>query len=96
MLLDDNEKDEILSAFKEWERHTCLTFRPVTDTDKHSVLIQDGVGCNSFVGRDVREGTGVQTVVLQRGACRTVREALKLIHPNYTTPRAWERQCVMC
>ncbi|XP_059138879.1 zinc metalloproteinase nas-15-like isoform X2 [Physella acuta] len=77
-------------AMTEWERYTCMKFRPATTSDKNSVRFQGGVGCNSMLGMY----GGVQILNLQSPGCRfkglylhEIGHAIGLVHEHQLPDR---------
>ncbi|XP_025079726.1 uncharacterized protein LOC112555506 [Pomacea canaliculata] len=65
---DFNAKEEymIKQCMTEWERYTCVKFRPATSADRNMVRFQNGMGCNSQLGMV----GGVQLLNLDIAGCR--------------------------
>ncbi|XP_067670137.1 zinc metalloproteinase nas-36-like [Haliotis asinina] len=59
------EKRLLYASLKAWMEHTCIQFIPARPSDKDVLRIQNGQGCNSFVGRV----GGKQHLNLEKG-CR--------------------------
>lgn len=77
-------------SMTEWERYTCMNFRPANEADKNSVRFQNGVGCNSQLGMV----GGVQILNLQAPGCRfkglylhEIGHALGLVHEHQLPDR---------
>ncbi|CAG5136844.1 unnamed protein product, partial [Candidula unifasciata] len=87
---DKKEEYLIRRAMTEWERYTCMRFRPAVKTDRNSVRFQNGVGCNSQLGMV----GGVQSLNLQAPGCRykglylhEIGHALGLVHEHQLPDR---------
>ncbi|KAK7501427.1 hypothetical protein BaRGS_00007231 [Batillaria attramentaria] len=59
---------QIRAALQDWERYTCLQFRPATRSDRNKIRFQNGGGCYSRVGMV----GGAQEIGLA-GGCRIKR-----------------------
>ncbi|GFN94343.1 metalloendopeptidase [Plakobranchus ocellatus] len=77
-------------SMTEWERYTCMNFRPATQQDPNVVRFQNGVGCNSQLGMV----GGVQVLNLQAPGCRfkglylhEIGHALGLVHEHQLPDR---------
>ncbi|KAH9512805.1 hypothetical protein Btru_038227 [Bulinus truncatus] len=69
----------------EWERYTCVRFRPATTEDKNLIRLQGGGGCNSQLGMI----GGTQDLNLEYPGCRfkglylhEIGHALGLVHEH--------------
>jgi len=60
-----SDRQQIQYAIDDWQRNTCLRFKPRTN-ERNYVAIVDGGGCSSYVGMI----GGAQRLTLARG-CRT-------------------------
>jgi hypothetical protein len=87
---DAKEEYLMRRSMTEWERYTCLKFRPATSTDKNSVRFQNGVGCNSQLGMV----GGIQALNLQAPGCRykglylhEIGHAIGLVHEHQLPDR---------
>ncbi|XP_055891008.1 zinc metalloproteinase nas-15-like isoform X3 [Biomphalaria glabrata] len=87
---DEKEQYMMRRALTEWERYTCVQFRPATNQDRNSVRFQNGVGCNSLLGMV----GGVQDLNLQAPGCRykglylhEVGHAIGLVHEHQLPDR---------
>uniref|UniRef100_A0A0B6ZGY8 Metalloendopeptidase n=1 Tax=Arion vulgaris TaxID=1028688 RepID=A0A0B6ZGY8_9EUPU len=85
-----NEEYMMRRSMTEWERYTCLKFRPANLQDKNSVRFQNGVGCNSQLGMV----GGVQVLNLQAPGCRykglylhEIGHAIGLVHEHQLPDR---------
>uniref|UniRef100_A0A0B6ZGJ8 Metalloendopeptidase n=1 Tax=Arion vulgaris TaxID=1028688 RepID=A0A0B6ZGJ8_9EUPU len=85
-----NEEYMMRRSMTEWERYTCLKFRPANLQDKNSVRFQNGVGCNSQLGMV----GGVQVLNLQAPGCRykglylhEIGHAVGLVHEHQLPDR---------
>ena len=62
-----SDVSQVRAAIAEWERHTCIRFRP-RNGDRAFLYFKNGRGCSSYVGfRNV----GYQPIGLSQG-CRVV------------------------
>ncbi|KAH9514083.1 hypothetical protein Btru_030169 [Bulinus truncatus] len=82
---DTKEKYMIRRAMTEWERYTCVRFRPATTEDKNLIRLQGGGGCNSQLGMI----GGTQDLNLEYPGCRfkglylhEIGHALGLVHEH--------------
>ncbi|CAG5117825.1 unnamed protein product, partial [Candidula unifasciata] len=62
------DRDAILGAMSEWEKTTCITFRPANRDDTDVVVFRDGRRCSTNIGHI----GGEQIVTLARN-CRSKR-----------------------
>ncbi|KAL4220458.1 hypothetical protein ACF0H5_020859 [Mactra antiquata] len=81
----DKELYMINSAMTEWERYTCLSFRPSNRNDRNIVRFQNGLGCNSQLGMV----GGEQALNLDKNGCRykglylhEIGHAVGLVHEH--------------
>lgn len=86
----DTEEYLIKQAMTEWERYTCVTFRPAVSNDVNLVRFQNGEGCISQLGMV----GGVQVLILDKEGCRfkglylhEIGHALGLVHEHQLPDR---------
>lgn len=86
----DKERYLIKQAMTEWERYTCVQFRPATSLDTNVVRFQNGEGCNSQLGMV----GGVQLLNLDVAGCRfkglylhEMGHAIGLVHEHQLPDR---------
>uniref|UniRef100_A0A2C9JFA9 Metalloendopeptidase n=1 Tax=Biomphalaria glabrata TaxID=6526 RepID=A0A2C9JFA9_BIOGL len=82
---ETKEEYMIRRAMTEWERYTCMKFRPATSQDKNVVRFQGGGGCNSQLGMI----GGTQDLNLEYPGCRfkglylhEIGHAIGLVHEH--------------
>ncbi|BFZ00241.1 hypothetical protein BsWGS_03280 [Bradybaena similaris] len=62
------DRDAILGAMSEWEKTTCITFRPATREDADVVVFRDGRRCSTNIGH-----IGGEQIVTLAKNCRSRR-----------------------
>ncbi|XP_076453866.1 uncharacterized protein LOC143289003 isoform X2 [Babylonia areolata] len=84
------ERYLIKQSMTEWERYTCLKFRPASTQDTNVVRFQNGEGCNSQLGMV----GGVQLLNLDVAGCRfkglylhEIGHAIGLVHEHQLPDR---------
>ncbi|XP_064614970.1 balbiani ring protein 3-like [Liolophura sinensis] len=87
---NEQEKYWIKRAMTEWERYTCVRFRPAVSTDRNVVRFQNGYGCNSELGMV----GGIQVLNLESPSCRwkglylhELGHAMGLVHEHQLPSR---------
>ncbi|KAK7478304.1 hypothetical protein BaRGS_00030456, partial [Batillaria attramentaria] len=86
----DKEQYMIKQALTEWERYTCMKFRPAMSADSNILRFQNGASCSSQVGMV----GGVQLLNLDVAGCRfkglylhEVGHAIGLFHEHQLPDR---------
>lgn len=55
MDFDDQEIKEMKESFRDYEKETCIKFRPIRDSDKSYIVVRRGAGgCNAILGQSSR------------------------------------------